>query len=170
MPGSVYVSRRRGHGRAGLRRLRQARPAGTAAGRSAHEPALRRRRARHGGSESGLGFPSYGWRKVQPALERLTRTCSYDRAGLGFSDPGPLPRSADAVADDLPAMLLTAGLRPPYLLVANSPGSQPSRLLAFRHRDEVGGMVLVDPYVEGQNEVLDRIKPPQSGRRRACAT
>ena len=100
--------------------------------------------------ESGLGFPSYSWRKVQPAVARRTRACSYDRAGLGFSDPGPLPRTAGAIADDLAALIKAAGLRPPFVLVANSMGSQSVRLFAFRHPTWIGGIVLVDPYVEGQ--------------------
>jgi hypothetical protein len=61
--------------------------------------------------ESGLGYPSYSWRKVQPALARVTRVCSYDRAGLGFSDPGLLPRIAGAIADDLKLLLDKAGVR-----------------------------------------------------------
>lgn len=121
--------------------------------------------------ESGLGFPSYSWRKVQPSVERKTRACSYDRAGLGFSDPGPLPRSAGAIANDLAAALTAAGERPPYLLVANSFGSQPARLFAFRHPAQVVAMLLIDPYVEGQNVAFDRIErlPPDRRVREQAA-
>lgn len=109
--------------------------------------------------ESGLAFPSFSWRLVQPAISTMTRACSYDRAGLGFSDPGPLPRTAGRMADDLRAALRKAGIAPPYLLVASSMGSQPARLFAFRFPGEVGGLVMVDPYVEGQDEALDAFQP-----------
>lgn len=104
--------------------------------------------------ESGLGFPSYSWRKVQPQVARTHRVCSYDRAGLGFSSPGPLPRDADAIARDLSALVDAAGLTPPFVLVGSSLGSQSVRLFAFRRPADTAGLVLVDPYVEGQFERL----------------
>ncbi|HTU13068.1 MAG TPA: alpha/beta hydrolase [Allosphingosinicella sp.] len=109
--------------------------------------------------EAGLGFPSLSWRAVHPELARRTRTCAYDRAGLGFSDPGRMPRTAGAAADDLEALLERAGLRPPYILVGSSLGGQVVRLFAFRHPDRVAGMVLVDPYAEGQYRVFANIEP-----------
>lgn len=109
--------------------------------------------------ESGLGFPSYSWRKVQPAVARFARACSYDRAGLGFSDPGPLPRSAAAIASDLERLVDTAGLKPPFVLVGSSLGSQSVRLFAFRRPGQVAALVLVDPYVEGQYAAFDVIAP-----------
>lgn len=109
--------------------------------------------------ESGLGFPSYSWRKVQPLLARTHRVCSYDRAGLGFSSPGPLPRDADAIARDLSALVDAAGLAPPFVLVGSSLGSQSVRLFAFRRPADTAGLVLVDPYVEGQFERLAAIAP-----------
>ncbi|MEA2690090.1 MAG: hypothetical protein QOD51_2697, partial [Candidatus Eremiobacteraeota bacterium] len=54
-----------------------------------------------------------GWARVQPSVARHTRVCSYDSAGLGFSDPGPLPRDASAFANDLHALLAHAGVQPP---------------------------------------------------------
>ncbi len=92
----------------------------------------------------GLGLSSLAWRAVQPALARITRTCSYDRAGFGFSDPGPLPRSARSEADDLHALLHAADIAPPLLLVGHSLGSYIARVYASRHPDEVAGLVLID--------------------------
>ena len=109
--------------------------------------------------ESGLGFPSFSWRKVQPVVARTSRVCSYDRAGLGFSDPGPLPRSAAAIVGDLEKLVRNGGLKPPFVLVGSSLGSQPVRLFAFRHLEQVAGIVLVDPYVEGQNRRYAAIEP-----------
>lgn len=109
--------------------------------------------------ESGLGFPSYSWRFVQPEVARFARVCSYDRAGLGFSDPGPMPRRASRIADDLEALVDKAGLRPPFVLVGSSLGSQSVRLFAFRRPDQVQALLLVDPYVEGQYAALGEVEP-----------
>lgn len=92
----------------------------------------------------GLGQSSLAWRKVQPALGRISRTCSYDRAGFGFSDPGPLPRSAPAEARDLRKLVHAAGLRTPLVLVGHSLGSLIARLYANAHPDEVAAIVVID--------------------------
>ncbi len=102
--------------------------------------------------ESGLGDPGAYWGLVQPQTARTTRTCAYDRAGLGFSDEGPAPRDAAAVAADLSAMLEGSGLKGPYVLVGHSLGSFFVRLFADLHPDQVAGMVLVDPSVEFQTQ------------------
>jgi len=39
------------------------------------------------------------WTIVQPAVAKWTRACSYDRAGAGFSDAGPMPRTSVRIAD-----------------------------------------------------------------------
>lgn len=109
--------------------------------------------------ESGLGYPSYSWRLVQPEVARFARVCSYDRAGLGFSDPGPMPRRASAIADDLEALVDKAGLRPPLVLVGSSLGSQSVRIFAFRRPEQVHALLLVDPYAEGQYPALAEVEP-----------
>lgn len=85
------------------------------------------------------------WRFVQPTLARTTRVVSYDHAGQGFSDPGPLPRSPARNAADLKALLAAAGIAPPYVLVGLSMGSFEARYFAHLYPTEVVGMVLVDP-------------------------
>src|SRR5947209_14571797 len=67
--------------------------------------------------ESGWGAGSTAWTRVQPALSASYRTCSYDRAGYGFSDPGPEPRDGDAIAADLDAALRAARMHGPFILV-----------------------------------------------------
>jgi pimeloyl-ACP methyl ester carboxylesterase len=95
--------------------------------------------------ESALGGSYITWALVQPALARLTSVCSYDRAGFGWSDPGPRPRTAGRVADELHVLLDRAGVRPPFILVGHSFGGFVMRIFAARHREDVAGMVLVDP-------------------------
>ncbi|MBV8750888.1 MAG: alpha/beta fold hydrolase [Candidatus Eremiobacteraeota bacterium] len=107
--------------------------------------------------EPGLGGTPLDWRYVQPLVATTTRVCSYDHAGLGFSDPGPMPRTTAAIVDDLHAMLAAAKIAPPYVLVGHSQGSLTVRLFADRYRSEVAGMVLVDPSHEDQNAKLTEI-------------
>jgi pimeloyl-ACP methyl ester carboxylesterase len=100
--------------------------------------------------ESGFGAGSAAWSKVQPALARTTRVCAYDRAGQGFSDPGPLPRDGPAIARDLDAALQRAGIEGPFVVVGHSAGALYGRLFAGRRPGEVEGLVLVDPTIEGR--------------------
>jgi pimeloyl-ACP methyl ester carboxylesterase len=109
--------------------------------------------------EAGLGYPSYSWRKVQPVIAEFTRVCSYDRAGLGFSDAGPMPRSASASADDIGRLVESGAIKPPLLLVGGSLGGQIVRLYAFRKPQNVVGLVLVDPYAEGQYQAFAKVEP-----------
>jgi len=94
--------------------------------------------------DSGLGDSSVSWRKVQPQIASFVRVCSYDRAGLGYSDPSPLPRTSEVIAKQLHALLQAAGVAPPYILVGHSMGGFDVRLYASLYRSEVAGMVLVD--------------------------
>jgi pimeloyl-ACP methyl ester carboxylesterase len=95
--------------------------------------------------DAALGASSLSWSLVQPAVARLTRTCAYDRAGFGWSDAGPLPRTAGRLAHELRQAMRTAGVPPPYVLVGHSFGALVVRIFAARHRADVAGLVLVDP-------------------------
>ena len=97
--------------------------------------------------DAALGGSSLSWSLVQPAVARLTRACSYDRAGFGWSDAGPLPRTAGRIADELHQLLRTAAVPPPYLLVGHSYGGLVMRLYASRHPNEVAGLVLIEPAI-----------------------
>lgn len=94
--------------------------------------------------EAGHGENFSVWGKVQPTLSRVTRTCSYDRAGFGWSDAQPGPRDADHIADQLHALLVKAGIDKPVVLVGHSAGGLYARVYASRFRDEVAGLVLID--------------------------
>lgn len=82
--------------------------------------------------ESGFGATSGAWYKVRPALARGVRVCAYDRAGSGFSDPGPLPRDGAAIVRDLDQALTAAKIVGPYVLVGHSAGGLYARLFAAR--------------------------------------
>lgn len=98
--------------------------------------------------ESGFGANASAWYKVQPTLARKTRVCSYDRAGAGFSDPGPLPRDGGAIARDLDQALAAAKIKGPFVVVGHSAGGLYARLFAARRPSEVVGLVLLDTTVE----------------------
>ena len=72
--------------------------------------------------ESGLGDALSEWRPVQLQISRFTRVCSYDRAGYGESDAGPLPRTSLQISRELHALMQNTGEHPPYTLVGHSFG------------------------------------------------
>jgi pimeloyl-ACP methyl ester carboxylesterase len=94
--------------------------------------------------ESGLGDTYVSWRKVQPQIAKFTRVCSYDRAGLGYSESSPQPRTSKVMAAELHSLLKAAGIAPPYVLVGHSMGGYNVRLYASLFPSEVTGVVLVD--------------------------
>lgn len=95
--------------------------------------------------EAGALADSSTWFKVQPRLATHARVCAYDRAGLGFSSEGPMPRDLDADVSDLHALIQRAGLTTPLVMVGHSLGSNIVRQYASRYRADVGAMVLLDP-------------------------
>ena len=84
------------------------------------------------------------WIPVQNGVAAFTEVCSYDRAGFGFSDRGPLPRTSANVAMELHALLSSASIKPPYILVGASAGGFHVRVYAGKYPDDVAGLVLVD--------------------------
>jgi pimeloyl-ACP methyl ester carboxylesterase len=109
--------------------------------------------------DAGLGGTMAVWRLVQPAVARTTRVCSYDRAGLGFSDPASLPRDAAAIVSDLHALLERAGIDSPYILVGHSVAGLYEPLYADRYPNDVAGMVLVDPVYANEVREIDAASP-----------
>lgn len=94
--------------------------------------------------DSGFEDWAPAWAAVQPRVAGFTRACSYDRAGAGFSTPGPMPRTSERIADELYAALHNAGISGPYILAGSAFGSYNIRAFADRHNAEVAGLVLVD--------------------------
>jgi formylglycine-generating enzyme required for sulfatase activity len=94
--------------------------------------------------DSGWGDWSPAWSKVQPEIAKWTRACSYDRAGAGFSDPGPMPRTSVRIAKELRTALHRAGIAGPYILVGSAFGGDNVRAFADLYMDEVAGLVMDD--------------------------
>jgi alpha/beta hydrolase family protein len=92
-----------------------------------------------------LGGGITAWDKVRASVSAFTRTCFYDRAGFGYSDPATQPSSADNETNDLHALLKRAPVKRPIILVGHSLGGLYATLYADKFPDEVGGLVLVDP-------------------------
>ena len=105
--------------------------------------------------EPGIGVDWVEWRPVSAPLAALTQVCVYDRAGYGWSEAGPQPRTAARIATELHTLLLNAGVAGPYILIAHSFGGYVARIYADRFGTSLSGMVLVDPSNE------DEPQPPR---------
>ena len=106
--------------------------------------------------DAGLGDSFISWHKVQPQIAEFTRVCSYDRAGIGYSSPTSGPRTSQAIADELNALLHAADVPPPYVLVGHSMGGYDVRVFANSYRSEVAGVVLVDASHPDQEKRFPR--------------
>ena len=94
--------------------------------------------------EAGAGAFSVDWSLVQPDIAKIARACSYDRAGVGWSDLGPRPRTMAQQVWELHTLLQKGGAPPPYVLVGHSLGGLLVRLYAMTYPSDVLGLVLVD--------------------------
>jgi pimeloyl-ACP methyl ester carboxylesterase len=100
--------------------------------------------------ESGGPGPGLEWEAFQPEAAKFTQACWYDRADEGWSDPGPYPRTSNAIAKDLHELLKRVGVPAPYVLAGASFGGLNSRVYAGLYPDEVAGMVLIDSAHEDE--------------------
>ncbi len=103
--------------------------------------------------EAGLGAWSDAWSQVQPEVGAFARACSYDRAGMGWSEPSDTPRTPEQIATELHALLVAADIQPPYILVGHSLGGKSIRLFAERFPEAVAGLVFVDARHESVEPV-----------------
>jgi pimeloyl-ACP methyl ester carboxylesterase len=94
--------------------------------------------------DSGFSDWAPAWAAVQPRIGNFTRACSYDRAGAGFSEPGPMPRTTERIARELHAALSRGDIGGPYILVGSAFGGDHVRAFADLFPNEVAGLVLVD--------------------------
>jgi pimeloyl-ACP methyl ester carboxylesterase len=111
--------------------------------------------------DSGIGGFSLEWITIQNSLADNVRVCSYDRAGYGWSDPGPAPRTTARIAEELRTLLIEARIPGPYLLVGHSFGGYNIRYFASEYPELTAGLVLIDSSHPEQfnTEEFKRIKP-----------
>lgn len=108
---------------------------------------------------------SLGWSWVQPEVAKATRVCTYDRAGMGYSEAGPLPRTAEQFARELRLLLARAGVPGPYVLVGHSMGGLTVRVYAHDYPAEVAGVVLIESMSPAQATVAPaEVQPPPTSR------
>jgi pimeloyl-ACP methyl ester carboxylesterase len=125
----------------------------------------------------GAGSPTvvidYGWgdsaaswsRRVQPDAAKTTRVCTYDRAGTGYSEAGPLPRTAERFADELHTLLQRADVPGPYVMVGHSLGGAHVRVFAHAYPAEVAGVVLIESMSPKAATPSDPVAPPGTNPR-----
>jgi len=104
--------------------------------------------------DTGLGDSSLNFWPLQAQLTARTRVCTYDRAGYGWSQPGPEPRSVDQIVTELGTLLDNAGEEGPYVLVGHSFGGLTMQAFAQANPDETAGVVLLDSSHPGQGQAL----------------
>jgi len=118
--------------------------------------------------ESGLGEPGVeggSWKAVIDEVSKTARICVYDRAGLGTSDAVTnKSRTTQDVVQDLHALLTSAKIAPPYILVGHSVGGYTVRVYADKYPSEVAGLVLVDSSYPGQGAKWLAALPPESAQ------
>jgi pimeloyl-ACP methyl ester carboxylesterase len=115
--------------------------------------------------DAGWGDWSASWSSwVQPEVAKTTRVCTYDRAGMGWSEAGPLPRTAAQFAKELHTLLQNARIPGPYVLVGHSMGGLPVRVFAHEYAADVAGVVLIESMNPRQ------AKPSAEGTPPAAAT
>jgi pimeloyl-ACP methyl ester carboxylesterase len=113
--------------------------------------------------DAGWGDWSATWSSwVQPEAAKTTRVCAYDRAGMGYSEAGPLPRTAEHFARELHTALGQAQIPGPYVLVGHSMGGFPVRVFAHTYAAEVAGVVLIESMHPGEAKSVVAPPPTES--------
>ena len=100
--------------------------------------------------DSGTGGFSLEWKNIQHSLSQYVRVCAYDRAGYGWSDMGPLPRTTKRITHELHTLLQNAGIHGPYIMVGHSFGGFTAQYFARNFNNEIAGIVLIDSSHEEQ--------------------
>jgi len=97
--------------------------------------------------EPGGNSPGYAQLWLQSKMAAFTRTCWYDRAGVGWSDPPSSPRTSASIVSDLHEALYRAGVLPPYVMAGGSVGGEYVHIYTARYPSDVAGLVLIDSAV-----------------------
>lgn len=115
--------------------------------------------------DAGLGSFSLEWNHMQAHLISELRTCSYDRAGYGWSDPGPFPRTTETIVNELRVLLKKADIPPPYILIGHSFGGYNMMYFTKVHPEEVKGLILVDSSHPDQTAWMPTVFPTSASAR-----
>lgn len=107
--------------------------------------------------DAGMGETSACWSSILPEIASFARVFTYDRAGLGRSDPAPTPRSCKDIISDLRFLVTSAHLPPPYILVAHSWSGINARYFANEYPDQVAGMILIDAVHEDKYKQFAKV-------------
>ena len=122
--------------------------------------------------EGGDEDTSSSYAYAEPSISKVARTCVYDRANLGRSDPASGPRPPDLVSD-LEGLLRAAEVPGPYVLVGTSGGGYITAGYAYEHPDEIAGMVFVDappPFPNPPRDLVEATDPSDPSTSRAGTT
>jgi pimeloyl-ACP methyl ester carboxylesterase len=95
--------------------------------------------------ESGAGTPMNNWDKVLDGISEMAPLITYDRPGVGKSDPENDSATIKGVSDRLVKILNYLQVNPPYILVGHSLGGAYVRLFAFYYPEMLAGLVIIDP-------------------------
>jgi pimeloyl-ACP methyl ester carboxylesterase len=110
----------------------------------------------------GVSTPVLGWGNFQPDLAKITRVCSYDRAGLGWSEPQPGPGDADHTVANLHELLAQAGVTGPIVLLSHSWGGIYVRDYMTHYPANVQGIILMDSSTPDQTKRIAAVVGPQN--------
>ena len=113
--------------------------------------------------DAGWGDWSTAWEFVQSEVAKTTRVCTYDRAGLGWSEAGPLPRDAVQFAKELHILLQNAHVPGPYVMAGHSLGGLPVRVFVDMYPSDTAGVVLIDSMTPPQFTAHPTEDQSQSG-------
>jgi pimeloyl-ACP methyl ester carboxylesterase len=102
--------------------------------------------------EPGGNSPGYAQLSLQSKMAAFTRTCWYDRAGVGWSDPPSSPRTSASIVSDLHEALQRAGVLPPYVMAGGSVGGEYIHIYTARYPSDVAGLVFIDSSVPDMHE------------------
>ena len=117
--------------------------------------------------EGGDGDTSSSYAFAEPSISEVARTCVYDRANLGRSDPAAGPRGLSDLVGDLEALLQAAEIPGPYVLVGTSGGGYITAGYAYEHPDKVAGMVFVDtgaPFRNPPRAIVEETDPNHASK------